>query len=224
MVPVERSVPMAAKAFPPCMMMGRIFNKGLHVLNNGGPAEQTDLGGKWRLVPRLSTFTLNGVHERGLFAADVGPGPDSQLDVEAHSGAEDIGTQERLRAAFANGMFETAPGQRILAANVQVTLLASGGEAGDDHGLDQCVWIAFHQHTIFESAGLGFIRVADQISRQWSAENRLPLLAAGESGAAAPHQLRFDHFANHRGRPHFEGAPQGRKTASSADIRRGSPG
>ena len=117
-----------------------------------------------------------------------------------------------------DGVPDPAERQRILAAEIEIPLLAAGGEARDGHRLDQRERIVLHQHAILEGAGLGLVGVADQVARQRRRARALPLHAGGEGGAAAPHELGLDDLLDHRRGAHLEGAAQGMEAAGGAVV------
>ena len=85
---------------------------------------------------------------------------------------------------------EPVPGQRVLAAQVQVAVLAAGGDAGDRHRLDDEERVVLEDHAVLERPRLGLVGVADQVVRALGvAGDRLPLAPGRERGAAAAHQL-----------------------------------
>jgi hypothetical protein len=106
-------------------------------------------------------------------------------------------------------MRQTGPSKRVLTAHVDVALLASACDGSDRHRLDDRIRIIFHEHAIFECAGLGLIGVADDIVRPLGLRrDGLPLAPGGERRAAAPGQSRFDDFADDSRGPDVERAPQ----------------
>src|SRR6185436_20777143 len=117
-----------------------------------GLAEQADLGRERRLVARLAAVALERVEERGLLAADVGPGAAPQLEVEAHAVAQDVGPEEAALVAAPDRVLEQLGGERIFAPDVEEAALAAGGEARDGHRLDERERIALHQHAVLEGA------------------------------------------------------------------------
>ena len=96
-----------------------------------------------------------------------------------------------------DGVLQPLGGQRVFAAEVDEALLAARREGGDRHGLDQAEGIALHDHPVLERAGLGLVRVADQVvGPDRLAGDRLPLPAGGERRAAPAHELGVGHLAD----------------------------
>ena len=52
---------------------------------------------------------------------------------------------------------------RIFGAEVDVALGRAGGDAGDDHALDEGVGVALHDHAVGEGAGVAFVGVGDDV-------------------------------------------------------------
>jgi hypothetical protein len=150
----------------------------------------TGKGGLLRGSPRLPSRELK---QRGLFAADVCPGPETQFEIEPKAGAHHVVAEEPLVRALAMA-FSSRASHGVLAAQVDVALLRGHGEAGDGHGLDQGERIALHHHAVFERAGLGLVGVAHDVVRtRGLLGHRLPLHASRKSSAATTEELRvFD--------------------------------
>ena len=110
-------------------------------------------------------------------------------------------------------------GERVLAAHVEVAVLAAGREGGDRHRLDERERVALHQHAVLERAGLGLVGVADQVVRaRRLAGDGVPLAAGRERGAAAAQQLRVRHLADHALGAELDRAPQRRVAAVRAVL------
>ena len=206
---------MAAKAFPPSIDDGEDVDQGLDVVDHRRLAEQAGLGGEGRLVARLAAAPFQRVHQRRLLAADVGAGAAPQLDVETDAVAEDVVAEEAALAAALEGVVDPRQRQGIFAAEVEIPLLAAGGEAGDGHRLDQREGIVLHQHAVLEGAGLGLVGVADQVARQRRRAGALPFHAGRKGGAAAADQLGVGDLLDHRRRAHLDGAAEGEEAAAA---------
>ena len=90
--------------------------------------------------------------------------------------------------------------QRILAADVDVALLAAGRERGDRHRLDHGERVLFHQHAILERAGLRLVGIADHVVRaRGCPRDRVPLAAGRKERAAAADEARVRHLADDAG-------------------------
>ena len=103
---------------------------------------------------------------------------------------------------------------RVLAAEVDVALLAARGIGGDRHRLDQRERVALHHHAVLEGSRLRLVGVADQIVGPGRLPcHRLPLDAGREGGAAASLQLRVLDLADDALGPELERTSQRRVAA-----------
>ena len=62
-------------------------------------------------------------------------------------------------------MLHALGGQRIFTAQVDISLTRAGDKTANRHAFEYGEGIAFHKDAIFESAGLGFIGIADDVMR-----------------------------------------------------------
>ena len=168
----------------------------LDVVDTGRLAEQALLDGERRLVARLAALALDRVEQRGLLAADVRAGAAPQLDVEGEALAHHVVAEEasgRAPASIAFSSIEVA--MRVLAPDVEEPLLRPGREAGDRQRLDHRERVVLHQDAVLEGAGLGLVRVADEVVRAHRLlRDRLPLHARGN--AAPPRPSSFASFSS----------------------------
>src|SRR5262245_41791810 len=65
-------------------------DQGFQVVDDRRLPKQARLNGKRRLVARFATLAFDRVEERRFLAADVGPGPLAQLDVEGEARIHDV--------------------------------------------------------------------------------------------------------------------------------------
>ena len=114
------------------------------------------------------------------------------------AGAENVFAEEIFRAGFLERLIQNLRAFGHFAANINVSQLHVIREAGDDHALDELMRILVDDLAILEGAGLGFVRVADQINRLAAATiHETPLETAGETGTATTAQTGDFHvFAN----------------------------
>ena len=84
-------------------------------------------------------------------------------------------------ARLGDALHEPLPGQRVLAAQVQVAELAAGRVAGDRHRLDHAERIVLEDHAVLERPRLGLVGVADQVVRADRVGGRRPP-TCGRSG------------------------------------------
>ena len=80
--------------------------EGLHVVDDGGLAEQARLRREGRPGPRHAALALDGVHQGGLLAADEGAGAHLDDDVQVEAAAQDVLAQQAVLAcAWAMAIF-----------------------------------------------------------------------------------------------------------------------
>ena len=210
-------MPIRANASPPAEHDLEHVDQALDVVDDGRLAEQADVDRERRLVARLAAVALDRVEQRRLLAADVRAGAHAQLDVEVEPGAHHVVAEQIVRAGLGDRVREPLPGQRVLAAEVDVGVLGAGREAGDRQRLDQRERVVLDHDPVLERARLGLVGVADQVVRVHRvARHRVPLAAGRERGAAAAEQLRVGDLADHAGRAQLERAPQRRVAAGGA--------
>ena len=178
--PVDSAVPIA-RVTPrrPPSTIERHVHQRLDVVDHGRLAEQARLRRERRLVARLAAVALDRVEQRRLFAADVGAGAAAELDVEARSPRPSCRRRaNRARGPASIACCSRSRGQRVLAAHVDVALLAPVAYAGDRHRLDERERVVLHQHAVLERARLRLVGVADEVVRpDRVARHRLPLRA-----------------------------------------------
>ena len=99
--------------------------------------------------------------------------------------AQDVGSEQSSLAGGVDGVLQALVCQRVLAPQVDESLRTSGRIGGDRHGLDHTERIALHEGPVLERAGLGLVRVADQIVGPHRLPgHRVPLSARGKGCAA----------------------------------------
>ena len=151
-----------------------------------------------RLVARLAAVALDRAEDRGLLAADVRAGALAHLDVEGEAVAEHVAAEIAPLARLLDRVLDPVLGERILAAHVEVAVLAAGRVRGDRHRLDHGERVALHDHAVLERAGLGLVGVADQVVRAARlARDGVPLAPHRERGAAAADEVGVDDLADH---------------------------
>ena len=127
MGPVERSVPMLRVGRAAFEHDRKRVDERLDVVDDGRLAEQPTLDRERGLVARLAAIALDRAEDRGLLAADVGAGALAQLDVEAQVPTDDVVPQQLSLARLLEGVLESSLSERVLAAQVDVAVLAAGG-------------------------------------------------------------------------------------------------
>ena len=108
------------------------------------------------------------------------------MAVEAEIGAEDVLAEKSDLARLLDGVAKTPYGDRILGADVEVTVLSADSVSGDDHTLNNCEGVALEDGAVHKCAGVALVAVADDVLLvALDVESELPLAAGGESAAAA---------------------------------------
>ena len=194
--------------------------EGLDVVDGGGQPVQARRRREGRFEARVGAQALQRVHERGFLAADVRPGAPVHVQLEVEAAAQDVLPQQSGRAGLVNGGPDALGGVHVLTPDVDVPHRGAHGVRGDDHALDQLVRVLGEQVAVLEGAGLGFVRVADDVVRFAVLQgHERPLQARREARAAAPAQAGFLHLVDHGVRAHRKGAPHGFVPAVLAVVR-----
>ncbi len=114
-----------------------------------------------------------------------------------------------MSARFLDRVLEALGRVRVLAADVEVALLASGRDAGDRERFDHRERVLLRDHAVLERAGLALVGVADEVVRMHRLlGDRLPLHTGWERGAASAHQLGVRDLSKRPLRPVLEREPQ----------------
>ena len=94
-------------------------------------------------------------------------------------------------------MGEALLGQGILAADIDIAFGCAHRVGGEGHRLENAVWIAFKDDTVFKCAGFAFIRIADHVFL-WAGclGNKAPFRARWEACPAASFKPRLGDFLN----------------------------
>src|SRR6185437_10671611 len=171
---------------------GRYRREALRVVYGRRSAVQAEVGRKRRFEPRLAGLALEGIQQRRLLAADVGAGAHERVDVEIHSGAEDVLAEQPRVVGFLQRRLEPRhrPAEEF-ATDVVVGDRAVGPVSADGQALDQGVRIEAQDVAIMTGARLALVRIANQILlHRGVARHEAPLRAGWEGSAAAPAQPR----------------------------------
>ncbi|MEZ5251571.1 MAG: hypothetical protein R2713_20875 [Ilumatobacteraceae bacterium] len=110
--------------------------EGLDVVDERRLAEQPGVHRERRLVARLAAETLDRVEDRRLLAADVGTGADEHVE-GTRSRPHHVVAEQPVLGGDLDGSTQRLLRPRVLAAQVHVPLLATGGERRDRHRLDE---------------------------------------------------------------------------------------
>ena len=167
-------------------MMSRTFSRVSGIVDGGGLAEQAVGCWERRLVAGLAPEALQRVEQRGLLAADVGTGapPDGQVEVAA--GAGRVLAEQPRGPGRVDGPLQAGGGQRVLAPDVDPTVLCAGGQPRDGHGLDHRERIVLHDDAVLERAGLGLVAVGHHVLGPPGLSGHRPPFHPGGEGRSAP--------------------------------------
>ena len=193
--------------------------EGLDVVQAARAAPQARLGRIGRARTRLAAMTLDRGHERGLLAADEGPGADPDLEVEVEASTEDVLAQEAALARLLDRLAQALDGERVLGADVDVSLPDADREGADRHPLDDAVGVALQDAAVHEGAGIALVAVAEDVlhvARRATCER--PLDSGGEARAATPTQPGGLHRVDDLLRGHLAEHPREGGVAVLCDV------
>ncbi|MND80144.1 hypothetical protein D3C80_719100 [compost metagenome] len=147
-----------------------------------------------------ATLAFDGFEQRGFFAANIGAGAHPHLQVERLAAAGYVSTQVASVTRDGEGLVEYPDGIGILRAHIDITLVGTHGEAGNDHALDQQEGVAFHQHAISERARVTLVGVAHHVLLPGaSITHGAPLDAGRERRTTTATQAGVEYCGNHFG-------------------------
>ena len=124
----------------------------LDIVDRGRLAEQSDLDRKRRLDARLAAFAFDGLEQRGLFAALVRACAASDFEVKGKIAAQNFFAEQIICARGVERIAHARIGERVLTANVNVTIGRADRARGEQNPFEYLKGIAFEQHTVFEGA------------------------------------------------------------------------
>ena len=146
---------------------------------------------------RHTAVTLDRLEKSRLFAADERAGAEAKLNVEVKVAAENLLAQKTEVASLLDGDLKALDGERIFRADVNVALRSADGKAGDRHGFENGVGIAFERGAVHVGAGVALVGVTDHVLLALGLlHGELPLHTGGEAGAAAAAETRLEHLVD----------------------------
>ena len=182
----------------------RRLAEGLDVVHHRRLTAVARVDREGRANARDAALAFERLEQRRFLAADVGAGPEVDVDVEGEIRAA---AQRRTEQAAAPAAFEILLQCRqqigVLAAQVQQPLFGTNRHAGDAHAVEHEIGMARQQDAILEGAGLPLVGVADHVARgrrmpAGRPTRRLPLDVGGKARATAAAQVGNLHFGEHR--------------------------
>ena len=164
--------------------------KGLDVVDHRRLAERPLDRRERRLDPGPAALAFEALDQARLLAADVGPGPpvDVDLDVEARP----VHVPPQVAGGPGLGDRPLQPPERldVLEPDVDVSRRRLGREAGDQDAFDQLVRVQFHQLPVVEGCRFGFIGVDAEEGFLPILGQEAPLQAGGEPCAPSNRAAR----------------------------------
>src|SRR5438128_807075 len=98
------------------------------------------------------------------------------------------------------------PLDRISPGTLYVDLSADVRVSNNHPPFEHGERIALHQNAIFEGAGLGFVRIADDVMRPGgSFSDRVPFASGWKGSTSATDEIRSGHFADDSVRAQLDG-------------------
>jgi hypothetical protein len=116
-------------------MMGATLAKVSTLLMSVGQPHRPLSAGEGRTRTRGTRGALRWRHERGFLAADKGAGADADVEVEVEGRLEDAAAEQAELLGLADRVLQPLDRERVLRADVDVTLIGADGVAGDGHAL-----------------------------------------------------------------------------------------
>ena len=117
--------------------------------------------------------------------------------IELNALAENVVAKVTLRVRFIDGLIHHADQIPKFAADVDVTLLCTNCQAGNQHAFNQLVGIEFHQQTVLAGTRLRFVSIHyDVLGFGRGAGHKAPLHSGREACAAATTENRSLHLAD----------------------------
>src|ERR1700757_719228 len=87
------------------------------------------------------------------------------VNVEIASAAENVLAQKSLRVGVLDRLLHDVRQIAVFAANVDVSAVRADGQTGNDYAFDHRMRIVLENQTVFASAGLALVSVAEHVLR-----------------------------------------------------------
>ena len=170
--------------------------------NNRGVVYLSQMETEKALADHRKAVKLAG--DRALYHVNVGIVLNRlNMDIEIKAGIQDVCSQKAALSGLVDGHGQTFHGQWVFRPDINISLMSLGGDAGDDHALQDPMRIALHHGAVHERARIALISVADYVFLGTGlTQNLLPLSAGGEAAASASTEtglrdLLYDPFRRH---------------------------
>ena len=186
-----------------------------HVVQHGGLPEESLDAGERRAEARLAAFSLDGFKERCLFAAHIGAGAGTELDLEVVAASHHILSEISKPLRVLTGCLHDGENIGVLCPEVNVSHVGAHGLSADRHAFKDRTGVGGEEDTVLVGARLALIGVADDVAHRILGGTReLHFPPGGEPRtAAAPETGGFYDFDDFRGL-HGQGFFQSFKAAA----------
>ncbi len=174
--------------------------QGEYVVHQRRQAEQALQRRQRGLGADDAALAFYGFEQCGFFAADIGTGAHPHFQVKGLAAAGHVAAEVAGVTGDGESLVEHADGIGVFRAHIDVALVGTHGEAGNDHAFDQQERVAFHQHAVGEGTGVTFVGVAHHVLLACSGVTHgAPLDAGRERRTAAATQAGIEHGGDHLG-------------------------
>src|SRR5690606_22608223 len=164
---------------------------GFDVVDGGGATVKAHTGREWGLQTRLALLAFEGFEQRGFLAADIGPCPMVDDDIEIPAMDVVLANQASV-ISLLHGGFEPVTLAYELAAHINEGLVRIHGAARDQASFDKMVRVVAQDFPVLAGAGLGFVGIDDEVVRAAVIDlgHEAPFQPGREPRAAATAQAR----------------------------------
>src|SRR5215212_3133633 len=155
----------------------------LDIVDEGRAPEQADLARKRRLVARQPALALDRFQHRRFFAADIGAGAATEMELRAPRQAGRLELRDLAQQDLA--------ALRILVTQIDVDVRRLDRPGADQHAFEEAVRVGLEIVPVLEGAGLALIGVDGHQARRRLGPHEAPLAPGGKARTAKPAQVRI---------------------------------
>jgi len=135
------------------------------------------------------------------------------------AGTEDVQAEQAGLLGCFDRMLEPGHSQGVFGPDIDIAVMGTGRDGGDQHTLNHQMGIALHDAAIHESTGVPFITIADNVfDRILLPGNLLPFPAGRITATATAAQVRLEYGLADRFRSQLKQRLAQRLVASMGDI------
>src|SRR6266496_5175617 len=182
----ERGVP-----FCPILYNRREGRQCFAVIDDRRSTIESDHSRERRFQSWITTSSLQRLHQRALFSADICASPSMQNHIERKVAAEYILANIACGICFFNGPFNLSARQGQFASYINKGCRNTAGIASNNYSLKQLMRVLLHNHAIFKSTRFAFISIAAKVARLIIFGEKAPLHPGRETCSTTPTQTRF---------------------------------